>query len=113
ISPASFETAADSPVGSGPYKYVSQNQDSATYERFDEYWDPDVAKAAKLIIQGIPDGTARLNALQSGQIDFALSDAALASDVERIVADPKFKALWTDTQAAAVMYLNIDRGSLK
>jgi peptide/nickel transport system substrate-binding protein len=53
-------------VGSGPYKVVSNDAGTVTYEPFDGYWDKSVQKVAKIIATPIPDDQTRLNAVISG-----------------------------------------------
>mgnify|MGYP002621935880 CR=1 FL=1 len=113
VAPSSFAAAATAPVGSGPYRLVSQNQDSATYERFDGYWDPEgKAPAARLVIKGIADNAARINALRAGQLDFANAQPDQANDLKSLESDPNFRVLWEHTQATVTVYLNVSRGPL-
>lgn len=91
--------------GTGPYKMVSFENDTATYELFDDYWG-ELPSIKKIEYKYVADATTRLSALQSGEADVIErvdSDAAsvLESD-ENIVVDkfltteckhliPKFK----------------------
>ena len=55
-------------VGTGPFKLVSWKVgDKLELARNDTYWGPK-ARLSRLIIRSIPDNTARLQALQSGEI---------------------------------------------
>ena len=63
--------ATTNPVGTGPYKLVSWKiGDKLVLVRNDSYWGPK-AKAKTVIVRPISDNTARLQALQTGEIDFA------------------------------------------
>ncbi|MBO1915052.1 hypothetical protein J4G37_60775, partial [Microvirga sp. 3-52] len=63
---------ARNPVGTGPFKFVDwKPNDSITIEKFDGYWQEGLPKLGKVIFLSIPDNSARLNALLSGDIDLA------------------------------------------
>lgn len=75
-SPATLEsgTAATEPVGSGPYILDAANTvvgDTYTYVANPDYWDPELQKYGTIVIKFMADITARLNALQSGQVEAA------------------------------------------
>ncbi|MEO5577149.1 MAG: ABC transporter substrate-binding protein [Gaiellaceae bacterium] len=56
------------PIGTGPFKFVSWvRNDRLTLERNDDYWG-EKAKLDQLIIRPISDNAARLQALQTGEI---------------------------------------------
>jgi peptide/nickel transport system substrate-binding protein len=55
-------------VGTGPFKLVSWKVgDKLEFARNDSYWGPK-ARLSRLIFRAIPDNTARLQALQSGEV---------------------------------------------
>ncbi len=63
----------DSPpyVGTGPFKVVSYTpKQNAVFERNDAYWG-EKPKVKRLSVQFLPDAQTRLEALRSGQVDFA------------------------------------------
>ncbi|MCF6459953.1 glutathione ABC transporter substrate-binding protein [Clostridium sp. Cult3] len=61
----------NSPVGTGPYKFVSHDAgDKVTLERFDEYYG-DPAKVKTLIFRNVPEGTNRTIGLETGEVDIA------------------------------------------
>ncbi|CAM3766655.1 ABC transporter substrate-binding protein [Alkalicoccus chagannorensis] len=73
-SPAAFEEYGaeinENPVGTGPFEFVSWDRDdSIVLERYDDYWMEDGPHLESVIFQVIPDNSARLTALQSGEID--------------------------------------------
>ena len=62
---------AEDPVGSGPFRFVSKIAgQELVLERYDGYWG-NVAKIDTLILKPISDPSARLAALQSGEVDWA------------------------------------------
>ncbi|GHF35931.1 peptide/nickel transport system substrate-binding protein [Amycolatopsis bartoniae] len=111
-SPAAFGTMGTQPVGSGPYRFVSRTADRVTYERFDRYWDPGVAKAARVEVLAIPDGAARMNALRAGQIDGTLAQVNLHADIASFRGDPTVQVLEKPTQSVAAIFLNTSRAPL-
>ncbi len=66
-------TALDStPVGSGPYKFVSWNpQEKLILVANPEYWVPGVPKIQNVTLSPIGEATTRLVALETGAIDIA------------------------------------------
>ena len=61
---------ADNPVGTGPFMVESWNANKITLKPFKGSWRP--PKADGLEINALPDPAARLQALQSGQINLAI-----------------------------------------
>ncbi|MEO4055465.1 ABC transporter substrate-binding protein [Solibacillus sp. CAU 1738] len=89
-SPTAFEAAGDAfgdkPVGTGPFKFVEwKRNDSITIEKFEDYWEEGLPKLDKVIFRSIPDNSARLNALNAGEID--LADGINPSDGKGIEAN--------------------------
>ncbi|WP_313237769.1 ABC transporter substrate-binding protein [Sporosarcina ureae] len=75
-SPEAFEKGDDeyerNPVGTGPFKFVEwKPNETITIEKNEEYWQEGLPKLDRIIFQAIPDNSARLNALLSGEIDLA------------------------------------------
>ncbi|WP_164479571.1 ABC transporter substrate-binding protein [Microbacterium sp. Y-01] len=73
-SPAAIDagTIGTEPVGSGPYvldadKTVPGSQ--YTYVKREGYWDPELQVYDTIVLKPIPDMTARLSAIISGQVD--------------------------------------------
>ncbi|WP_157951401.1 ABC transporter substrate-binding protein [Rhodococcus opacus] len=106
VSPASFGAAATAPIGSGPYKFESRAANKVVYAKYDEYWNPDTAKAARIEISGIPDGTARINGLRSGQIDATIAQLNLSAEIDALQSNPGFQVLENPTTSVATLYLN-------
>lgn len=75
-SPSALEKYGDkfgeNPVGTGPFKFVIwKRNDSITLEKNADYWQEGYPKLDQIIFRSIPDNSARLNALISGDIDLA------------------------------------------
>ncbi|MFC7687447.1 ABC transporter substrate-binding protein [Ureibacillus sp. GCM10028918] len=86
-SPTAFEAAGetfgDNPVGTGPFKFVEwKRNDSITVEKNTEYWQEGLPKLDTIIFRAIPDNSARLNALMTGEID--LADGVNPSDAASV-----------------------------
>ena len=72
--------------GTGPYRFVEWiPSDHITVEKFDECWDTK-AVTKRIIMRIIPEGSARVIALQNGEIDIALEPPAI--EVGYIDEDP-------------------------
>ncbi|MDQ0906353.1 peptide/nickel transport system substrate-binding protein [Streptomyces canus] len=72
LSPKAYKDGAD-PVGTatGPFELTKVNgSTSATLDRFDDYWGGR-AQASGIDARFIADGTARANAVRTGQVDIA------------------------------------------
>lgn len=74
IAPAAMEDPAldRNPVGTGPYVYdkdQSREGEVRVYVPNPTYWDKEKIVLARYEVWEIPDDTARLNALKTGQID--------------------------------------------
>lgn len=86
VAPAAIaDPALDrNPIGTGPYlydKHLSREGEVRVYVPNPTYWDKDKIGLARYEVWEIPDDTARLNALKTGQIDAGnwLSNSQAAS----------------------------------
>jgi peptide/nickel transport system substrate-binding protein len=109
ISPSSLDGSAGldlDPVGAGPY--VAEDfkpTDTATFARFDDYWDDSEERPAKFVVKYVTDATTRLNAVRSGQSTVSLITPSQLSTAEssglEVVVNPT-SSRWT-------LYLNTSR----
>ena len=77
---------ANSPVCSGPYKFVERiQQDRIVLEKFAEHYDAGSYSFDRLIFLPIPDTTVRLANLRSGDLD--MLERLAPSDVAGVKAD--------------------------
>ena len=77
--------ATENPTGTGPFRFESwERGQQVTLTRNDDYWG-EAAFVDEVIIRTIPDGNARLQALQSGDIDGY--DLVSPGDVEGLEAE--------------------------
>jgi peptide/nickel transport system substrate-binding protein len=89
-SPAQFESdsVATAPIGSGPY-VLDRTQTASgaqyTYVKRDDYWD-DTAEwdwFDTLVIKPIPDPSARMNAMKSGEVDTGIIEPKQIPEAEK------------------------------
>jgi peptide/nickel transport system substrate-binding protein len=61
------------PIGTGPFAFVEwKTNDHLTMRRFDRYWEKGKPYLDEVVIKPIPDGTVRLTALQTGDVNLIL-----------------------------------------
>lgn len=95
IQKVGYEAFLAKPVGTGPYKLVNYQRDSRiVLEPFDRYWGAK-APQGQVTIQIIKDPTARVSAVQSGQV--ALSYNLPVREVARLGKLPTHSARLTPT----------------
>ena len=86
ISPAAMDDPAldRNPVGTGPWVYnaaESREGDVHIYTLNDNYWDPSAQGVERIEVYDMPDMAARVNALKTGQLDFAHIAGPAAAEV--------------------------------
>jgi peptide/nickel transport system substrate-binding protein len=77
--------SATTPVGSGPYTLDASATTPGTqytYVRNPDYWNTKAFPYDRLVLKPIPDGTARLNALKSGQVDVGPIEAKSVAEAK-------------------------------
>ncbi|MBW7881387.1 MAG: hypothetical protein H3C34_01900 [Caldilineaceae bacterium] len=92
VSPAAVEQFGEDftlhPVGTGPFKFVEwKTNDQIVIERFDEYWG-EPAKLDQVIYRVIPEESARMLALDTGEVQMVMAPAPSQLDIYR--DDPNF-----------------------
>lgn len=111
-SPTAFEKFGDkfgeNPVGTGPFKFVSwKRNDSITIEKNPEYWQEGLPKLDKVIFRSIPDNSARLYALTTGEID--LADGISPSDAASIESNADLQLLKRPSMNIGYLGLTVTR----
>jgi peptide/nickel transport system substrate-binding protein len=101
-SPAAIEagTLETDPVGTGPYLYDKANsvRDSQSiFTAKEDYWNPDLQKFDSVELRILPDLSARVNAIVSGQVDWTTLDARTADQAEGAGLEiiPDYQVDWT------------------
>jgi peptide/nickel transport system substrate-binding protein len=93
------------PIGTGPFKFDSWTRgDRLVISRYDDYWG-DKAKLDKVIFRPIPDNAARLQALQTGEIQGY--DLVEPQDIPTIEGDANLQIM--DRPAFNVGYVGFNQ----
>ncbi len=76
VSPSAVEKYGDdfaqNPVGAGPYKMVKHVPNGEVIlEAYEDYWDEGKPYLDQITVKIIPDENTQINALKSGELDFA------------------------------------------
>ncbi|TFB24429.1 ABC transporter substrate-binding protein [Filobacillus milosensis] len=86
------EDFMSSPVGTGPFKFEEwKREEQIVLVKNENYWQDGLPKLDKVIYTVIPDNSARLNALKTG--DVHVVDGVNPSEVSSIEEDPNLKVL--------------------
>lgn len=115
-SPAAIEKHGEkfmeNPVGTGPFVFKEwKRNDRITIEKYADYWQEGLPKLDQVIFRAIPENSARLNALASGEVD--LIDGVNFSDVATIEGNPDLQVFERPTLNVAYLGLTNTRGPLK
>lgn len=95
------------PCGTGPYEFVSWNKDEkVVLKRFDGYWG-DAAKCENVVIKTIPDASARVTALQTGEVD--IIDGIDTNMVDQLKADSNLSVNLTEGMNINYMAYNTEK----
>ncbi len=73
VSPDALGSAAQNPIGTGPYVIESTNSDATEVDMvaFSDYWRPEDVGVENVALRAVPDVQARLDAFNAGQFDVA------------------------------------------
>lgn len=115
-SPTAFEKDAKNygrnPVGTGPFKFVEwKPNDRITLEKNEEYWVEGLPKLKSVIFRVIPENSARMNALSTGEVD--LIDGVNYSDVPTIEGNKNLQPFFRPSFNTGYLGLNVEHGPLK
>ncbi|MBY0223028.1 MULTISPECIES: ABC transporter substrate-binding protein [Sporosarcina] len=111
-SPTAFEKGDDeyerNPVGTGPFKFVEwKPNETITIEKNEDYWQDGLPKLDKVIFKSIPDNSARLNSLLSGEID--LADGINPADGAKIEDNDKLQLFERPSMNVGYLGLTVTR----
>ena len=102
-----------SPVGSGPFRFVSQEPDSqVVLERNDSYWGQH-AKVERVRLTIVPDATTRALELRKGSADISPSGSLSADMIGTLRRDPKLVVEQQPGTVLAYMTFNLRDPILK
>lgn len=113
VSPAALDDPEldRNPVGTGPFTLASFQPDSDfVLERWDGYWNPDAIHAARMEVRVLPDTSARVNALRSGEVDLAPVEPA---DVEGLANVDGLEVLSPQTTRYVYLAMNLAESPLE
>lgn len=111
-SPTAIEESGDkfreTPVGTGPFKFVEWKQnDRIVLEKNEDYWLEGFPKLKQVIFRVIPENTARLNALTNGEID--LMDGLNNSDEATITGNDQFQVIERPSMNTGYLGFTVNR----
>jgi peptide/nickel transport system substrate-binding protein len=97
------------PIGTGPFQFVEYVAgDHILYKRNDKYFLPGKPAFDELMFRIIPDPSARLAALQNGEVDMIYSSAIPATEVARVGKFPGIQLRFSKIQTAGYQaYINM------
>jgi len=105
VGPEAFATK---PVGTGPYKLVEHEMNARiVLERNDAYWGPK-PKLRRITIEIIKDPSARVAAIQSGQVDLTIS--VPVREIARLKALPNLAAELDPVTKVILLQIRNDEG---
>ena len=115
MAPDAFNTAAEHPIGTGPFKFVSWTRyNEAKMVRFENYWETDaeghnLPYLDEIIGKPKREDSVRLTALRTGQVQ--LIDSMANADVERFKrAYADEYNTWTWHAGGRLLVFNFRRG---
>lgn len=111
-SPAAIEKYGEAlnenPVGTGPFKFENWNRnDTITLAKNEDYWMEGKPHLDKVIYRVIPENSARLNALQTGEID--VLDGMNAGDTTVVEDADGFELLKRPSFNIGYMAFNMEK----
>jgi len=105
LDPASAETAASKPVGTGPFRFVDWKQgDSIQLAAYDGYWGEKPALSSATF-RFISDPTAAFAAMMAEDVD-AFPIYPAPETLAQLGADPRFKVIVGTTEGETILALN-------
>ncbi|WP_078408442.1 ABC transporter substrate-binding protein [Priestia abyssalis] len=115
-SPAAVEKYGDkyneNPVGTGAFKFKEwKRNDRIVIVKNEEFWMDGLPKLNQVIFKVIPENSARLNALKTGEVD--LIDGVNFTDVPGIESDSNLQTFFRPSLNVAYLGLTSTRGPLK
>ncbi|UII56653.1 ABC transporter substrate-binding protein [Cytobacillus spongiae] len=115
-SPAAIEKHGDkfmeNPVGTGPFVFKEwKRNDRIVLEKNENYWEEGKPKLQQVIFRAIPENSARLNALATGEVD--LIDGVNYSDLDSIKSNADLQVFNRPSMNVGYVGLTNTRGPLQ
>lgn len=106
IAPETADTNASTPVGTGPYKFVSWNRgDRIELERYDGYWSETASDIEQVSIRYFGNSNSMGAALRAGDIDYMPAVNTLEM-VQDFGSDDRYEVRVGQTQGVLSIVLN-------
>jgi peptide/nickel transport system substrate-binding protein len=101
----------ENPVGTGPFVFKEwKRNDTITLEKNPNYWQPGLPKLDKLVFKVIPENTARLTALTSGEID--LMDGLNPDDAQTVKDNKDLQLILRPSMNIGYVGFNVEKKPL-
>ena len=101
-----YEKAANQPVGTGPFKFVSWIRgDRVEMARNEKYWNPALPHLDQVTFKFIGDASAQIAALKAGDID-VIGYIAAPEQASEMAKDNRFKVFAGTTTGEVIMSTN-------
>lgn len=111
VQEAGPEKFNEKPVGTGPFKFVEwKRNDTITLEKNPDYWNAGFPKLDKLVFKVIPENTARLTALTSGEID--MMDGLNPDDAQTVKDNSDLQLILRPSMNLGFVGFNIEKKPL-
>ncbi len=112
VSPASAETNATNPIGTGPFRFANWMQgDRVDLVRNTDYWGTPVA-LERATFRFISDPNAAFAAMMAGDVD-AFPNFPAPETLSQFQADPRFSVIVGSTEGETILAMNNGAGPLE
>ncbi|PWA09464.1 ABC transporter substrate-binding protein [Pueribacillus theae] len=102
------EDFAQNPVGAGPYKMVKRVPNGeVVFEAYEDYWEEGKPYLDKMTVKIMADENTRINALKSGEVDYA--DNIKPGNVQQLKNDSNIVLKDKTSVAFRILYLNAEK----
>ncbi len=115
VSPTAVEESGEEfsnkPIGAGPYKMIKHVPNGEiVYEAFEGYWNQDQPYLEKMTVKIMADENTRINALKSGEVDYAFN--IQPGNVKSLANDPSITLKAKTGVAFHMIYVNAAKAPL-
>ncbi len=109
VSRQAIDRLKSQPVGTGPFRFVEWKRgDSVVMVRNPDYYVKGIPYLEKVVFKFIPDPSAQLAALRTGDVDVLAYDLS-PENAPMLEKDPRFKVLKGHTTTDVIMAINNSR----
>jgi len=91
------------PIGSGPFKFVQWTRGShIELARNPDYFKPDLPRLDRIVMQVLPDASARMLAFERGEVDYLHHIIVPQNEISRLRKDPRFRMVDPAADGSAI-----------